>query len=298
MSRIAHHQPAYEDLRGQFRKSYHLEMVLDQARTDLIQNSLQETLQAEHIFCELGCGTGIFSIEAARHCSRVYAVEADEEIAEIARENIDRSGLGDRIELVVSDAQNWNIPEKADVILAEMMSIWAVEEPQVTVANYARRELLVDKGQFLPSKVVNIAELGYFPFERRGIHIPAVIPLFTGMPRPHVMTESRLCRSLDFQALVDPDLSTQTDFEAILSGEINCVVLRSLVQMTETAVFSGSDSLMPPTVVPLARPLTVTAGTELRLSAKICARCTLQADHFNIEVSTPSESPGTGGKYY
>lgn len=283
MSRVAHHQPAYADLHGQFLKSYHLEMVADQARVAAIRAALGQTLSPEQTFCEVGCGTGIFTIEAARHCSRVYAVELDPAMTEIARRNIEASGLSERIRLLSGDAMTVRLPERVDVVLCEMMSIWAIEEPQVPVANRIRRELLKPGGLLLPCRIVNLAELGYYPFDRHGVSIPAVMPLFTGVARPQVMTESRCCRVLDFKGLVDLDLSVEARFEALSNGVVNCAVLRSIVQMGTGVAFSGSDSLMPPTVVPLERPVEVYPGTFLDVRARLRARSSLEESIFMVE---------------
>src|SRR5437763_1464698 len=65
MGRIDHHRPQYPDLFGQFKKSYHLEMVMDRVRTEAVFEALLRSLSPQAIFCELGCGTALFSTYAA-----------------------------------------------------------------------------------------------------------------------------------------------------------------------------------------------------------------------------------------
>jgi len=166
------------------------------------------------------------------------------------------------------------------------MSIWAVEEPLVPVANRVRREWLKPGGVLLPSRIVNLAELGYYPFHQHDVSMPAVMPLFTGVRRPQVMSESRICRVLDFAAEVATDLAVDVRFEAFAAGVVNCAVLRSVVQMGPQTVFSGSDSLMPPTVVPLERDTEVEPGTCLRLRADLRARSSLDAASFVVDRIT------------
>src|SRR5262245_52195623 len=104
MSRIDHHQPHYTDQLGQFKKSYHLEMIADQSRTSAIFRALRRVLRPETHFCELGCGSGIFSIFAARHAKKVYAIEIDPETARIAAANVAAAPFADRINLIKGDA--------------------------------------------------------------------------------------------------------------------------------------------------------------------------------------------------
>lgn len=284
MSRVIHHQPAYPDLHGQFRRSYHLEMLADQARVGAILRALDETLRPDHVFCEVGCGSAIFAIEAAKRCQRVYAVELDPETAAMAAANVRRSKFEDRIQILTGDALEVELPERADVVLCEMMSIWAVEEPLVPVAIRVARELLQSGGLFLPIRLVNLVELGWYPFRALEVCVPAVVPLFTGMPKVHVFTESRSCRVLDFRGPVSMNLGAEVSLEAVADGRLNCALLRSVVQLGPSVVFAGSDSLMPPTVVPLARSLEVRAGQRICFRAEVWARSPLESGRFTAQV--------------
>lgn len=284
MSRVAHHQPAYDDLHGQFRRSYHLEMVTDAARVGAILRALEQTLRPDHVFCELGCGSGIFAIEAAKRCRRVFAVELDPETAGMAEVNVRSSGYAERVQILRADAQEVDLPEPADVVLCEMMSIWGVEEPIVPVSRHAARHLLRPGGTLLPLRIVNLVELGWYPFRTLDVHVPAVAPLFTGIPRIHVLTESRSCRVLELGAPVSTDLGCDVFLEALADGRLNAALLRSVVQMGPSIVFGGSDSLMPPTVVPLERPLEVQAGQSVRFRAEVRARSTLASGRFTARL--------------
>ena len=95
--RVDHHRPQFPDLIGQFKHSYHLELISDRIRTAAMFHALDQSLDESSVFCELGCGTGIFSIYAAQRCKRVIAVEIDPKIAAVARNNIQQLNLQDRI---------------------------------------------------------------------------------------------------------------------------------------------------------------------------------------------------------
>ena len=284
MSRIAHHRPQYPDHFGQFKMSYHLEMISDRERTAAIFHALDSCLDPEMVFCELGCGTAIFSIFAAGRCKKVYAVELDPAVAAVARANIERSRFADRIELLVTDALTVELPEPVDATFCEMMSIWTVEEPQVLVANRARHDLLKPRGLFLPSRIINLAELGHYNFGSGEVVMKATTPLFTGIVKPAVMTERRVGRVLDFSGPVDRSLSVDIEFEVLAAGELNCALLSSIVQLGPRVVFSGSDSLMPPTVVPLDHEVTADAGQRVRFRATARARTDMGECRFVAEL--------------
>lgn len=269
MSRLDHHRPRYPDLLGHFKKSYHMEMIADRVRTDSICDALRRTLRPEHVFCELGCGSGLFSMFAAEVCRKVYAIELDPAIAAVAAANFGTSRHRDRIRLIEDDAMTAELPDgdRADVVFAEMMSIWTVEEPQVVAMNRARRDLLADGGVVLPSRIVNLAELGSYSFSVRGVELKAALPLFTGIPGPALLTERKVVRVLDFGAAVPLDLGATVEYKALGSGRVNCAVLWSYVELGPGVPFSGSDSLMPPTVVPLQDEVEVKYGDRIQLLA-------------------------------
>ena len=283
MSRIDHHRPRYAELYGQFKKSYHLEMISDEARTNSILHALRRAISPSTVFCELGCGTGIFSIYAAERVRKVYAVEIDPVISQTATETFAESPFSDRIVLIEGDARQIELPEPADVIFCEMISIWAVEEPQVLIFNDAFERHLKPGGIFLPQRIVNLVDLGHFDFEIKDVNMKAVIPLFTGIRPPAILTETRVAKVLDFSARIDLDLGFTLELEALVTGDVNCARLTSIAQMGPDVVFSGSDSLMPPTVVPLFEPVSVRIGDRLRLLASLRARSDLGESIFKVE---------------
>jgi predicted RNA methylase len=284
MSRIDHHQPHYPVQLGQFKKSYHLEMVADRSRTSAIFRALRQVLRSDTLFCELGCGSGIFSLYAARYAKKVYAVELDPGTVGIAGANFAASPFADRIELIEGDAREAELPEKVDVIFCEMMSIWAVEEPQVPVFNRTFPRMLKPGGLFLPQRIVNVVEAGFYNFRFEDVEIRADTPLFAGISPPAVMTESRVAKVLDFSAPVNPDLSCAVELPVLAEGVANCARLTSIVQMGPGVVFSGSDSLMPPTVVPLEEDVPIGQGDRLLFEAGAQAQSELGRASFRARV--------------
>ena len=68
---------------------------------------------------DVGCGTGILSIFAARAgASRVYAVEASA-LAAVADQMIRANGVDGVVTVLHSTAEALRLPEKVDVIVSE-----------------------------------------------------------------------------------------------------------------------------------------------------------------------------------
>lgn len=280
-SRLAHHTPNYQHATGNFDLAYHLEMLKDQERVSRIQLALDEVLEPDYIHCELGIGTGVFSIYAASKCRKVYAVERDPAIFAFAKKNIESSGFADKIELHLADALDFKPDEKADSLLVEMMSIWCINEPQVPVMNYALQHILKADGVSIPSRIVNLIELGHYDFEVMGIPLMSSTPQFTGITPPRIMTSSTVFNSFDFNNHCSIEIEKVIEIEALLSGTINCARLSSLVQLSSNVSFYSTDSLMPLTIVPL-ESREVKAGQSLSLRAQFTTRTSLEQSFFEL----------------
>ena len=61
----------------------------------------------EGVCVDVGCGTAVFAIELCRHSKlRIYALEKEKTILEVARMNIEKEGLADKIIPILGDAHN------------------------------------------------------------------------------------------------------------------------------------------------------------------------------------------------
>lgn len=281
-SRIDHHTPQYADALGNFGPAYHLELIRDTERVNRICAALDESLTPDGIHCELGAGTGIFTIYAARRCRKVIAVEQDPTIFRIAQANIARSGLADKIELIQADALQFQPKEKVDTLLMEMMSIWCITEPQISMMNHALRQILKPGGIPIPGRIINLFELGNYDFEVMGVHCPASIPLFSGVAQPRIMTASQVFNTFDLTRVNPETIDKDVEITSLMGGRINCARLTSLVQLSEHATFYSTDSLMPQTLIPL-NEITVNPGSHIRFSAAFKLRSSLEAGRFTIE---------------
>jgi predicted RNA methylase len=284
LAKIAHHDKLYENQEfGKISLSYHLEKVADSERVSLFKKGIDKIVNKDTIFCDLGCGTGIFSIYAAKIAKRVYAVEKDDNVFDIAKKNIKKSGLSEKIDLKKGDALQVKLPEKVDVIFCEMLSIWMIEDPQVVIMNYAVKELLKPNGIMIPEKVINLAELCNFDYKYDNVQIKASIAQFTGIKHPRIMTESNVFNIISFNKLNSSEVSHTIEFKILTSGLINSVRLSSIVKISDGINFYSTDSLMPLTIVPLKNELYVEEGQKVKLNVNYRHANSLDKVCFEIE---------------
>lgn len=108
-------QQGHDYYYGSYSSYYiHEEMLKDAVRTRAYQRAIEENpdMFKDKIVMDIGCGTGILSIFAARAGAKhVYAID-NAEIALYAREIIKRNGLSDKITVLKGKIEELELPVK------------------------------------------------------------------------------------------------------------------------------------------------------------------------------------------
>ena len=133
----------------------HEEMLKDTVRTRAYQRAIEENPEdfKDKIVLDIGCGTGILSIFAARAGAKhVYAIE-NAEIALFAQEIIKKNGLSDKITVIKGKMEDVVLPEeKVDIIISEWMGYFLLYESMLDSVLWARDRYLVKGGKMLPDR--------------------------------------------------------------------------------------------------------------------------------------------------
>lgn len=101
--------------------SIHIKMLNDRQRTKSFINAIRKTVKKGDVVLDIGTGTGILAITAAMSGAKhVYAAESSG-FSNIAQNNFEKNGFKDRITVLQGLSTNLDIPEKADVLVSEMI---------------------------------------------------------------------------------------------------------------------------------------------------------------------------------
>jgi predicted RNA methylase len=128
----------------------HFRLVRDSVRVMSYRQAIQRYCPGKTVV-EIGCGSGILSIFAARAgARRVIAIE-ESRIADLAAEMFRANGVADRIELRRANSRDVSLEERADVVIHEVLGSDPFSENMLLFIEDARDRLLAPDGRLIPS---------------------------------------------------------------------------------------------------------------------------------------------------
>jgi 16S rRNA G966 N2-methylase RsmD len=139
--------------RGFDRPAIHISMLDDRARTQAFISALAEVIRPGDVVVDIGTGTGVLAIAAARAGARhVYAIE-EGRIADAAQALVTANGLGDRVTVVRGRSTRVVLPEQATVLVSETIGNDPLDESIVETLRDARARLLAPGARTVPREL-------------------------------------------------------------------------------------------------------------------------------------------------
>jgi SAM-dependent methyltransferase len=125
-------------------------MIADGPRMAAFVRALRQHVGQGSVVVDIGTGTGIFALLACQlGARRVYAIEPDDAI-QVAREIAAANGFADRIEFIQELSTAVSLPERADVIVADIGGVLPWFGRHIPSIVDARRRFLAPDGVFIP----------------------------------------------------------------------------------------------------------------------------------------------------
>ncbi len=145
--------PAVEPPLGYGAAPVHIKMLNDRARTESFIAGIRQVVRPGDVVVEIGTGTGVLAVAAARAGAKhVYAIE-ESSIAESAQAIFEANGVADRITLVRETSTEVDLPERGDLLVSEMIGNEPLAERLLEVTADAVKRLLKPGARLVPSKI-------------------------------------------------------------------------------------------------------------------------------------------------
>ncbi|CAH1393308.1 unnamed protein product [Nezara viridula] len=147
--KIVHHVDSYFESYSGF--DIHREMLGDIARMEAYQRAINSNFFKEKVVLDVGCGTGILSMMAAKAgASKVVGVD-NSDIFNTAVEIVRDNGFESKITLIKGAIENIILEDKFDIIISEWMGYFLLFERMLESIIIARDRFLKKDGLLLPS---------------------------------------------------------------------------------------------------------------------------------------------------
>lgn len=131
---------------------YHTRMLDDAMRMDAYDRAIRALVRPGMTLLDLGCGTGVLAMLAAKRGARVHAVESTP-MARIARDLIAHNGLSSQITVYEADACEMAPVEPVDGVISDFLGRFLVDDGMMDAVT-AARAWLKPGGFFCPGKVL------------------------------------------------------------------------------------------------------------------------------------------------
>lgn len=191
---------------------YHNLMLGDGVRNKLLARAIKKTVSQNTSFLDIGAGTGVWAILAAKlGATRVVAVEIEECLIPFIHKHAQENGVADRIEIIHGKSDDVKIKGKFDVIVSELFGGDAFGRDTVGSFIDVRERFLAPGGILIPDRLAMFA----VPVHVKAQTAPAGIDLSAEFLRSirHNYTQniSRFERSR-ISYLAEPQMIADLDF--------------------------------------------------------------------------------------
>lgn len=245
----------------------HIRMLNDYRRTAAYQAALFETVTPDDVVVDVGTGTGVLAATAAlAGAKHVYAIERTSNMPKLARKFFEANGVADRITILEGDSAQIELPEKADIMVSEIVGNDPLAENIIPTTNDAVRRLLKPNARLIPGRLKIFALPVSVPEDllNKRIFTPELVRKWKGQYALDFSSYAETCSRQNYHTLIntfttrdwprlaspvlvaDIDLrsepaeflETRSAFEVTQSGTLSGILIFFEIRLSKTVDFS------------------------------------------------------------
>lgn len=269
-------------------------MIADSVRIESYAEALRRAVTGDSVVLDLGAGTGILSLLAARYGARkVFAVEPADAI-EVARQAAAANGLADRIEFFQDLSTRLTLPEKADIVICDLRGRLPFLGNNMAAIADARDRLMKPGGILIPRRdVVRVALVeaeaawreNLDHWDKYGFDMSAARRIVTNtigwkvsdLKGENLISGPRTWAEIDYLTVSDSDFAAKLELEIERAGVAHGLSVWFDTMLLDEVRFSNApDSdrrakVYGSSFFPLSEPVAVNRGdtVSLRIEARL-----------------------------
>ncbi len=244
-----------------FPEVYYKIMETDEQRVNAFKKAFELNNNfKDAVVCEIGVGTMPLTKLYMPHVKKAYLIENNPDLIPFIKEEVAKHPWAAKVEVIFADALTVELPEKVDHVIGELMSIYCANEFQVQIFQHMRN-YLKPEGKLFPNRIVNFARLCEAEIDENIHHYPV---MFT-RHQPMFLSQQFLVNEIELLKEKKQGVKLSFSVPVLFTGKVNALYLESYVEVSEGANFTGTDSLMPPTVLKTTNTLDVKAGDLIHI---------------------------------
>lgn len=277
------------------RLSIHEEMLSDRVRTEGYRDAIERNahMLKGKVVLDVGCGTGILSMFAARAgAALVIGVDASD-IIEHARKVVAHNGLSEKVILVRTEVEKLTLPNgltQVDVIISEWMGYLLLYESMLPSVLYARDRWLRPGGTMMPSTTTlhisacahdriafwknDVYGFSYLPIAEHAARADCTNASVEVVPPASLISDASLVKSFCSGTISPSELDFNAEFVLTITGKgpLRCLVthfdtlfeVEGGVTTSFTTACTDTPTHWKQVALHLREAVDVDAGDELR----------------------------------
>jgi Ribosomal protein L11 methyltransferase (PrmA) len=264
--------------------SQHRELIGDSVRTNAFAEAIVQVVRPGDVVLDLGSGTGVLAMLAARAgARRVFAAEQGH-IADVAAALFEANGCA--VELFHRRSTEVELPERANVLITETLGNLGFDEQILPSVLDARRRLLTPDARIIPARVALVAapvdaaqryerEIAFWSERRYGIDFSPARTFAANQVRATELDESAMLAAparltgADFTTVSAPEIRGGARFTVARDGVVHGFGAWFVATLADGIRVSNEPPLRAPNwrqaLLPIEKPVRVRRGDVVDL---------------------------------